>query len=109
MTHPWALLMTAAKLVWALSTSPMQTVSQIALSLLQEPRLLVFLGSGFAAFYLMMLFADLRMDAVFAGFWYSRQPALRDGLRQARANARATLVVAYPHSRQTDRQESLLN
>jgi uncharacterized protein (DUF2235 family) len=89
-THPWMALATAGKLIWALITNLIPTVTQIAVQIVRNPALALFLGAGFATSYLMMFIANQRMDAVFSGFWYPRQTALRDGLKQARKDAIAS-------------------
>ena len=40
--------------------------------------------SGFALAYLLMLYADSRMNFVFSQFWYQAHTPLRDALKRAR-------------------------
>ena len=43
---------------------------------------------GFVLAYLLMLYADRRMSAVFSQFWHQAHPKLRDALKRARDVAR---------------------
>jgi len=64
--------------------------------LIAVPRLLIPMIGGFAAAYFMMLFAEGRMSAVFSQFWYERQTNLRDALKQARAEVKASSPEFHP-------------
>jgi uncharacterized protein (DUF2235 family) len=64
--------------------NPLDTLARMARQLAADPRLLVYLATGFVAAYLMVLSVGNRMDAVFSGFWYPRQRELRDNLKLAR-------------------------
>jgi hypothetical protein len=55
--------------------------------LVTSPRLLGVLIAGFLGSYLLALFADRRMRAVFSQFWHEVQPQLRQALKHARESA----------------------
>jgi hypothetical protein len=86
--HPTIAVKAMLALIVGLLTSPLETVATIARQLVEHPRLLAYLASGFLAAFSMMLFVDRRMEAVFSGFWYPRQKELRENLKQARADVK---------------------
>jgi uncharacterized protein (DUF2235 family) len=85
--HPWMAVVTIGKLIWALATEPVAVVTRIGFELIHDPRLGLFLASGFGLSYLLMFLADRRMSSVFSGYWYAKQTQLRDALKQARKTA----------------------
>ena len=87
---PLQLAVHLGTLIGELLTSPFQTAYDILKQLIAVPRLLIPLIGGFVTAYFMMLFAERRMSAVFSQFWYERQTKLRDALKQARAEMKAS-------------------
>jgi uncharacterized protein (DUF2235 family) len=86
--HPWTAVKATGALIIGLLTSPLETAATIIRQLVWNPQLLVYLAIGFITAFLMMLFVDRRMDAVFSGFWYPKQKELRDNLKQARLDVK---------------------
>jgi hypothetical protein len=66
----------------------------VALEVMRDGRLTLALGGGFALAYVLMLIADRRMGAVFSGYWYAKQPRLREALKQARREPAVARQVA---------------
>jgi hypothetical protein len=77
-------------------TSPFLTAFEILKTLFASPQLLAALLGGFALAYFMSLYTYERMSAVFSEFWYGRQQALRDALKQARQDAQESTPSPQP-------------
>jgi len=73
--------------LWLLK-HPIDTFISVVRQLLANPVLLGWLALGFGAAYLMALYADHRMGAVFSRFWFQHQQRLRDALKRARELAK---------------------
>lgn len=93
---PW-LLKHGAQLIGKLVTSPIDTLIAIVQQLLANPVLLGWLAAGFGAAYLLALYADQRMSAVFSRFWFQQQQQLRDALKRARQTAREARTGVPSH------------
>ncbi len=87
---PSGALATFGALGVATLTDPLDTAGRIAGQAWEQPWLFGSLGVGFAIAYLLTLFVDRRMSAEFSGFWFLKQEELRDALKQARVDARAS-------------------
>jgi len=85
---PAAALSTFGGLGVASLTNPLDTLIRIAREAWTQPWLFGGLAAGFAIAYMLTLFVDTRMSAVFSGFWFVKQEELRDALKQARVDTR---------------------
>jgi hypothetical protein len=84
LSNPWILVKNTGLLIANLVTFQLGKVFTSMKQLATSPSLLGFLFVGFLASYLLALFADLRMSAIFSRFWHKEQPKLRDALKSAR-------------------------
>ena len=86
--NPWPHIQSAGTLLMHIVSLQFGEVAKSLQHLASSsPWLLVGVAGGLAASYLMDLVADRRMSAVFSEFWHKAQPALRNGLKQARTIA----------------------
>jgi uncharacterized protein YjgD (DUF1641 family) len=87
LSNPWILVKNAGLLIANLVTFQLGEVFTSMKRLATSPSLLGFLIGGFLVSYLLALFTDRRMSAVFSQFWHKEQPNLRDALKRARESA----------------------
>jgi len=81
---PWRLLMNAGRLITYIATLQLSAIIGSLKHLVASPSLVASLAGGFMTSYLLALFADRRMSAVFSQFWHKVQPKLRLALKRAR-------------------------
>lgn len=85
--HPWTVLKGAALFVFHLLSLQLGAVAESISHLTMSPGLLGLAVGGFLLAYVLMLYADRRMSAVFSQFWYDVHPQLRRALKRARISA----------------------
>jgi uncharacterized protein (DUF2235 family) len=78
---------------FATLTNLWETAIRVCAHMWAQPWLMAGLALGFAIAYALTLFVDRRLSAAFSGFWFVKQEELRDGLKQARQEARARLAA----------------
>jgi hypothetical protein len=70
--------------------SPWETTIRAAAGVWAQPSLPVGLLIGFLVAYVLTLVVEARMSRLFSGFWFQKQEALREGLKQARRGLTGT-------------------
>jgi uncharacterized protein (DUF2235 family) len=84
---PWLLAQNVGLFLADLVTLQLGEVFMSMKRLTASPELLGGLAGGFLGSYLLELYADRRMNALFSRFWHKGQPQLRAALKRARQAA----------------------
>ena len=82
--NPWLVLKNAGLFIANVATLQLDAVSASLKQLTTSPWKIVVGVGGFLLAYLLMLYADSRMNSVFSQFWYQAHTPLRNALKRAR-------------------------
>ncbi|HJR78283.1 MAG TPA: DUF2235 domain-containing protein [Nitrospiraceae bacterium] len=88
LSNPWLVLKNMGLLIYNILTLRLGEVWASVKALAMSPGKAGFVIGGFLVAYVLMLYADRRMNAVFSQFWHRHHARLRDALKEARRIAR---------------------
>jgi hypothetical protein len=87
LANPWVVLKNMGLFVYNIVTLRFGDIYASVTGVATSPGKLGFVAGGFLLAYVLMLYADRRMSAVFSQFWHQAHPQLREALKRARMAA----------------------